>query len=105
MTPDIESTIALCDAYIGDSGTSVTSLFGVAGKPLFIFNNNINTLPEEDDWRGKRLTALLLTFGAEPDIRLQEITNSGFPKMMIFIINSIWILESDIPAEDIIQTQ
>lgn len=55
LTPDIESTIALCDAYIGDSGTSVTSLFGVAGKPLFIFNNNINTLPEEDDWRGEKI--------------------------------------------------
>lgn len=52
-TPDIEKTIALCDAYIGDSATSVTSLFGLAGKPLFILNNNINTLPEEDDWRGE----------------------------------------------------
>ncbi len=52
-TPDIESTIALCDAYIGDAGTSVTSLFGVAGKPIFILNNNIHALPEEDDWRGE----------------------------------------------------
>lgn len=52
-TPDIESTIALCDAYIGDAGTSVTSLFGVAGKPLFILNNNIHTLPQEDDWKGE----------------------------------------------------
>lgn len=53
LTPDIESTIALCDAYIGDSGTSVTSLFGVVGKPLFILNNRIHTLPAEDDWRGE----------------------------------------------------
>ena len=52
-TPDITHTIAHCDAYIGDSGTSVTSLFGIVGKPLFILNNNINTLPEEDDWRGE----------------------------------------------------
>lgn len=52
-TPDITGTIALCDAYIGDAGTSVTSLFGIAGKPLFILNNNINTLPKEDDWRGE----------------------------------------------------
>lgn len=52
-TPDITKTIALCDAYIGDAGTSVTSLFGIAGKPLFILNNNINTLPKEDDWRGE----------------------------------------------------
>ncbi|MBR3622675.1 MAG: hypothetical protein IKN43_04920, partial [Selenomonadaceae bacterium] len=34
-TPDIEKTIALCDAYIGDGATSVISLFGVAGKPAF----------------------------------------------------------------------
>lgn len=52
-TADIEGTIALSDVYIGDSATSVTSLFGVAGKPLFILNNYINTLPEEDDWRGE----------------------------------------------------
>jgi len=52
-SPDIENTIALCDAYIGDSSTSITALFGIAGKPLFILNNYINTLPEEDDWRGE----------------------------------------------------
>lgn len=52
-TPDIANTIALCDAYIGDSGTSVTSLFGMAGKPLFILDNNIDREPEEEDWRGK----------------------------------------------------
>jgi len=52
-SPDIENAIALCDAYIGDEGTSVTSLFGVAGKPLFILNNYLNTLPEEEDWRGE----------------------------------------------------
>lgn len=52
-TPDIEMTIALSDAYIGDSATSVTSMFGVAGKPLFILNNLIHTLPEADDWRGE----------------------------------------------------
>lgn len=51
-THDIEKTIALCDAYIGDSATSVTSLFGVVGKPLFILNNYLDTLPQEDDWRG-----------------------------------------------------
>lgn len=51
-TPDISSTIALCDAYIGDAGTSVTSLFGMAGKPQFILNNNISSFPEQDDWKG-----------------------------------------------------
>lgn len=52
-TPDITPTIALCDAYIGDAGTSVTSLFGIVGKPMFILNNNIHTKPGEDDWRGE----------------------------------------------------
>lgn len=52
-TPEIETTIALCDAYVGDSGTSVTSLFGVAGKPLFILNNYIDSAPEGNDWRGE----------------------------------------------------
>lgn len=50
-TPDITTTIALCDAYIGDSATSVTSLFGVAGKPMFLINNAIHHLPQEDDWK------------------------------------------------------
>lgn len=52
-TPDIENTIALCDGYIGDAATSVTSLFGVAGKSLFILNNYIHHEPEEEDWRGE----------------------------------------------------
>ncbi|MEK4362272.1 hypothetical protein MKX68_07110 [Paenibacillus sp. FSL M8-0212] len=52
-TPDIANTIALSDAYIGDSGTSIVSLFGIAGKPIFILNNQINTEPDEDDWRGE----------------------------------------------------
>lgn len=62
-TPDMTSTIALCDAYIGDSGTSVTSLFGIVGKPLFILDNNIDTEPEpeEEDWRGKTIPGFSIT--------------------------------------------
>lgn len=52
-TPEIANTIALCDAYVGDAGTSVTSLFGLAGKPMFILNNEIHSEPKEDDWRGE----------------------------------------------------
>ncbi len=55
-TPDIANTIALCDAYIGDSSTSVTSLAGIAGKQLFILDNSINTIPEEDDWKGRAIS-------------------------------------------------
>lgn len=52
-TPEIEPVIALCDAYVGDSGTSVTALFGAAGKPVFILNNHINSFPKGEDWRGE----------------------------------------------------
>ncbi len=50
-TPNIEDTIALCDAYVGDASSSVTSLFGVAGKPVFVINNNIDKLPNENEWQ------------------------------------------------------
>lgn len=55
-TPDIEKTIALSDVYIGDSGTSVTALFGIAGKPMFILNSNISHEPQKEDWRGEIVT-------------------------------------------------
>lgn len=51
-TPEIESTIVLCDAYIGDGATSVTALFAAAGKPLFLLDNRIDSEPAEEDWRG-----------------------------------------------------
>ncbi|MBQ8172175.1 MAG: hypothetical protein IJZ95_09320 [Oscillospiraceae bacterium] len=54
-TPDITNTIALCDAYIGDPGSSVVSLFGVAAKPIFQLDNFITDVPAEDDWRGQLL--------------------------------------------------
>lgn len=50
-TPDIADVIGLCDAYIGDAGTSITSLFGIAGKPIFILNNKIYSEPAKEDWR------------------------------------------------------
>lgn len=52
-TPEIEPAVALCDVYIGDALTSVTSLFGIAGKPVFVLNNRIHYSPKEDDWRGE----------------------------------------------------
>lgn len=81
QTLDIESTIALSDVYIGDSGTSVTSLFGVAGKPMFILNNYIHSLPEKDDWRGECIN---LQFNAWGDDRYQ-ITNN----------NQLWFSEKN----------
>lgn len=72
-TTNIEDTIALSDVYIGDSGTSVTSLFGVVGKPMFILNNNLHTLPEKDDWRGERIN---LQFSYWGDDRYQVTDNN-----------------------------
>ena len=48
-TSDIDKSIALSDVYIGDTATSVTSLFGVAGKPMFFLNNLINAAPQKKD--------------------------------------------------------
>ncbi len=50
-TPDIEASIALSDVYLGDSSTSVTALFGAAGKPLFILNNLLVHEPQPEDLR------------------------------------------------------
>ena len=50
-TFDIAGSIALSDAYIGDAGTSVTSLFGVAGKPMFILDKRILERPGKEGWR------------------------------------------------------
>lgn len=52
-TPLIETAIAWSDVYIGDTATSVTSLFGVAGKPIFALDNQIHELPGPNDWLGK----------------------------------------------------
>lgn len=64
-TPDIEKTIALSDVYVGDGATSVTMLFAIVGKPMFILDNNIHELPGADDWRGNMLTEA--TFQGQDD--------------------------------------
>lgn len=51
-TSDVERAIALSDAYIGDIKSSVVSLFGVSGKPIFILNNNIDREPVESEFLG-----------------------------------------------------
>ena len=51
-TPDIEASIALCDAYIGDGGSSIISLFQIAGKEIFILNNEIHENTPDNWWQG-----------------------------------------------------
>lgn len=58
-TPDMEDTIALCDAYIGDAASSVLSLFGIVGKPIFVLNNRLHSEPDEDSWRGETNVGLV----------------------------------------------
>ncbi|MFV0464519.1 MAG: hypothetical protein ACK5ML_00485 [Lachnospiraceae bacterium] len=57
-SPDIADAIALSDVYLGDSATSVTALFGIAGKPVFLLNNGICSEPLGDDWKGEVIRAL-----------------------------------------------
>lgn len=81
-TADIENTIALSDVYIGDPWTSVTALFGVAGKPLFTFDNaEVNTLPQEDDWRGEWI--------------LPQFDIWGNDKYLLTKNNQLWISEQN----------
>ncbi|MDE7017596.1 MAG: hypothetical protein K2P65_08480, partial [Lachnospiraceae bacterium] len=59
-TADMMNAIALSDVYIGDAGTSVVSLFGIMGKPVFILNNYIDSEPGEDDWKGEVIRGIYL---------------------------------------------
>lgn len=63
-TPDVENSIALSSAYIGDEGSSLVALFGVAGKPIFVLNNRLHSAPKENSWRGE--LGFILT-GSEQD--------------------------------------
>ncbi len=51
ITPDISASVAWSDAYIGDQGTSIISLFGVSGKPIFILNSRMLKKPGKDGFK------------------------------------------------------
>lgn len=55
-TPDPAASIALCDAYIGEGSSSMVTMFGVAGKPIFILDMNI--IKEEDNVTEEEMRAL-----------------------------------------------
>lgn len=38
-TPEIDRAIALCDAYLGDTQSSVVQLYGITGKPIYDMEN------------------------------------------------------------------
>lgn len=64
-TPDMTDAIAWSDAYIGDSASSLTSLFGIIGKPLFILNNRIHSEPKEDSWRGEIIPGNMFNYSEQ----------------------------------------
>lgn len=39
MTGDVSNTVAISDCYVGSVYSSVINLFGVCGKPIFLFDN------------------------------------------------------------------
>lgn len=80
-TADIENSIALSDTYIGDAGSSVVSLFGIAGKPIILLNNYINTLPQKEDWRGEWITPTFDVWGND--------------KYLITKNNQLWISDNN----------
>ena len=57
-TPDITRTIAIVDAYIGEDGSSVVNLFGVAGKPIFILDNTFLAMCDEEMTRRAYLVGM-----------------------------------------------
>ncbi|ETP71247.1 hypothetical protein UYO_2806 [Lachnospiraceae bacterium JC7] len=48
-TPDVTGTISHSYAYIGEIGSAVTAQFGIVGKPIFILDDYVETLPEEEN--------------------------------------------------------
>ncbi len=52
-TPCMEDTISWCNAYLGDMGSSVVSSFAMAGKPIYILNNQMHGKPGENDWKSE----------------------------------------------------
>lgn len=48
-TPDVGVTVALCDAYLGETGSSLIHNFGIAGKPRFFTDLSLGREKVEDD--------------------------------------------------------
>ncbi|KAA8997977.1 hypothetical protein F4V43_17135 [Paenibacillus spiritus] len=63
-TPNVEASIAISDAYIGEGSSSIVHMFGITGKPTFITYANIEVplLLEEE-----KRAAQFVDFFAEED--------------------------------------
>lgn len=53
QNPDVGVTVALCDAYVGETASSVVCMFGIAGKPRFYIDMKIpqETETEREEYR------------------------------------------------------
>ena len=50
-----EQTMALADSYLGGWTSSLATMFGITGKPLFLLDQNVHCLPEQEDYLGTLL--------------------------------------------------
>jgi len=50
QTADMDKTMALCDAYIGEATSSALDLFYITGKPLFILDMKIDRILTEAEY-------------------------------------------------------
>lgn len=55
-TPIPEYTLAIADRYIGGGVSSLSTMFGAQGKPVFILNFQIDSLPNQADYLGSLLS-------------------------------------------------
>lgn len=47
-TPELERTIAVSDAYIGEEQSSVSQLYEITGKPMYYINNEMQKISVEE---------------------------------------------------------
>lgn len=92
--PDVGITVALCDAYLGETASSVLHMFGVAGKPRFYINMQLG--------EGDRPINDSGTLHGEA-FRNEDIGNRMFvsarcragKREYLILDNSGWIVEKD----------
>lgn len=80
-TPDIEKTIAYCDAYLGDDGSSVLSMFMVANKEIYTLNQSVHDYVTNDVYKAD--------FYVGPNLL------SEFNKYVLLPFNKLFLDEND----------
>lgn len=86
--PDVGVTVALCDAYLGETASSVIHMFGIAGKPRFYINMQI---PE-----GGRSSVEGYHGGQADEEILASAWCAAGEKEYYVLDESAWIVEKDI---------